>query len=159
MLKATLAFLSLMTLMAQTGLRDFLHESTVDGWEMFCSPDSWLTSACRVEGLRFSRINFHQNFDLYKPKTYDLLREKYKKKRPKRIWVSTRCTYWCPFTSLNYRTEEQKHLFEQHQRGERTMFRLLILFLLEIVGEDPSVELFWEWPTRCYGWSEPLQAP
>ena len=88
-------------------------------WEMFCSPESWLTAACRSEGLKFSRINLAQGFDLYKPKVYEELKKKYKLERPRRIWVSTRCTVWCPFTSLNFRTEEQRVVLEQRRRKER----------------------------------------
>ena len=113
--QATLAFLGMMTLAAQTGLRDFLQGDQVDGWEMFCSPASWLTAACRSEGLKFSRINLAQGFDLYKPKVYEELKKKYKLKRPRRIWVSTRCTVWCPFRSLNFRTEEQRGALEQRR--------------------------------------------
>lgn len=155
-LKATLAFLGMMTMAAQTGLRDFLQGDRVDGWEMFCAPDSWLTAACRTEGLRFSRINLQQGYDLYKSSTYELLKEKYKSEKPKRIWVSTRCTYWCPFTSLNYQTVERRQVLEMRRRQERAMFRKLIPFLLYIIEDDPSVELFWEWPRRCYGWQEPM---
>eukprot|EP00435_Cladocopium_sp_Y103_P006371 s604_g2.t1 len=153
--KAAVAFMAMMSLMMQTHLRDFLRQDTVDGWEMFCSPDSWLTSAARAEGLRMNRINLHQGYDLYRPKTYELLKEKYKSERPKRIWISTRCTYWCPWTSLNYRTEEQKATLASRRRRERAMFKLLIPFILDLVEEDPDLELFWEWPTRCFGWQEP----
>jgi hypothetical protein len=155
-LKATLAFLGMMTLAAQTGLRDFLQGDRVDGWEMFCAPDSWLTAACRTEGLRFSRINLQQGYDLYKTNTYELLKEKYKSEKPRRIWISTRCTYWCPFTSLNYNTVERRQVLEGRRRQERAMFKKLIPFILDIIEDDPSVELFWEWPRRCYGWQEPM---
>ena len=155
-LKATMAFLGMMTLAAQTGLRDFLQGDRVDGWEMFCAPDSWLTAACRTEGLRFSRINLQQGYDLYKTNTYELLKEKYKSEKPRRIWISTRCTYWCPFTSLNYNTVERRQVLEGRRRQERAMFKKLIPFILDIIEDDPSVELFWEWPRRCYGWQEPM---
>ncbi|CAL1139358.1 unnamed protein product [Cladocopium goreaui] len=149
-------FLGMMTLAAQTGLRDFLQGDRVDGWEMFCAPDSWLTAACRTEGLRFSRINLQQGYDLYKTNTYELLKEKYKSEKPRRIWISTRCTYWCPFTSLNYNTVERRQVLEGRRRQERAMFKKLIPFILDIIEDDPSVELFWEWPRRCYGWQEPM---
>ena len=153
--KAAVAFMGMMSLMMHTHLRDFLQNDTVDGWEMFCSPDSWLTAAGRAEGLRMSRINLHQGFDLYKPKTYEILKKKYRAERPKRIWISTRCTYWCPWTSLNYRTEEQQATLASKRRKERAMFKLLIPFILDLAAEDPNLELFWEWPTRCFGWQEP----
>ena len=36
------------------------------------------------------------------------------------------------------------------------MFRRLVPFLAAAVAYDPNVEIFWEWPTRCYGWNEPM---
>lgn len=60
--------MGMMSLMVHTHLRDFLQNDTVDGWEMFCSPESWLTAAGRAEGLRMSRINLHQGFDCTSPR-------------------------------------------------------------------------------------------
>ena len=115
-----LPFLGMMTLAAQTGLRDFLQGDRVDGWEMFCAPDSWLTAACQTEGMRFSRINLQQGYDLYKTSTYELLKGKYKSEKPRRIWVSTRCTYWRPFTSLNYQAVvEQQQVLEKNASPSR----------------------------------------
>ena len=154
--KAAVAFMGMMSLMVHTHLRDFLQNDTADGWEMFCSPESWLTAAGRAEGLRMSRINLHQGFDLYKPKAYELLKKKkYQTERPKRIWISARCTYWCPWTSLKYRTEQQQADLASKRRRERAMFKLLIPFILDLAAEDPDLELLWEWPTRCFGWQEP----
>lgn len=126
----------------------------VDVWEMFCAPDSWLTSACQETGLKCSRINLHMGFDLYDPKTYDRLRQKFVIEKPRKVWVSTRCTYWCPWTSLNYSSVERKAELEKFRRRERKLFSLLIPFLIEMITEYPETELFWEWPTRCYGWNE-----
>ena len=123
---------------------------------MFCSPYSFLTQACESEGLHCSRINLDNHFDLYRRQTYDVLFQKIKKERPKRIWVSTRCTYWCPWTSLNYNTEEKWAKLEGYRRKERGMFRLLFPFLESSLIEDDSTDLFMEWPTRCQGWNEPL---
>ena len=54
-----------------------------------------------------------------------------------------------------YRSIEQKQNLEKFRRKERAMFKLLIPFLLEMLTAYPDTELFWEWPTRCYGWKEP----
>ena len=150
-----MALLSMLTLTAQTSLQQLLRGDQVHGWELFCAPESWLTAACRSEGLRMPRINLHQGYDLYKKDTYDQLLKKYKRERPRRLWISTRCTYWCPFTSLNYQTVASKTVLAHHRRRERAIFRLLVPFLLEVVTMDPDVELWWEWPKRCYGWDEP----
>ena len=68
--------------------------------------------------------------------------------------MSARCTYWCPRTALNYQAEDRRAQLEKYRRRERAMFRLLIPFLLEMLQLYPETELFWEWPTRCYGWQE-----
>ena len=154
--RAAASLMAMLMLHAQVGLQGLLRgDERVDCWELFCAPDSWLTAACQSEGLRASRINLHQGYDLYQPSTYDELRERFHLERPKRVWVSTRCTYWCPWTSLNYRSIEQKQNLEKFRRKERAMFKLLIPFLVEMLTAYPDTELFWEWPTRCYGWKEP----
>ncbi len=104
--KALLAMMTLLTATANENLRNLVRCNQVDVWEMFCSPYSFLTQACESEGLHCSRINLDNHIDLYRRQTYDVLFQKIKKERPKRIWVSTRCTYWCPWTSLSYNTEE-----------------------------------------------------
>ena len=154
--KALLAMMTLLTATANENLRNLVRGNQVDVWEMFCSPHSFLTQACESEGLHCSRINLDNHYDLYRRQTYDALFQKVKKERPKRIWVSTRCTYWCPWTSLNYNTEEKWAKLEGYRRKERGMFRLLFPFLESALIEDDSTDLFMEWPTRCQGWNEPL---
>ena len=155
--QAVMALSSMLLLVAQNDLSTLLRgHQQVDVWEIFCAPDSWLSSACHSEGLTASRINLHQNFDMYRADTYDELWDKFKRERPRRIWVSSRCTYWCPFTSLNYQTVEEKKILEKYRRKERAMFRRLIPFLSSAVQYNPNLEIFWEWPTRCYGWNEPM---
>ena len=154
--KALLAMMTLLTATANENLRNLVRGNQVDVWEMLCSPYSFLTQACESEGLHCSRINLDNHYDLYRRQTYDTLFEKVKKERPKRFWVSTRCTYWCPWTSLNYNTEEKWAKLEGYRRKERGMFRLLFPFLESALIEDDSADLFMEWPTRCQGWNEPL---
>ena len=82
--------------------------------------------------------------------------QKFRREKPRRVWISTRCTYWCPWTSLNYRTVEKQAVLNKYRRNERKMFKLLIPFIAEMSQEFPQTEFFWEWPTRCYGWNEPV---
>ena len=141
---------------AQTELQSLLRVGDqCDTWEMFCAPGSWLTQACEAYGLKAHRINLACGYNLYDPKSYQQLRERFHHERPRRIWVSARCTYWCPWTALNYQTEERREQLEKYRRRERAMFKLLIPFRLEMLQLYPETELFWEWPTRCYGWQEP----
>ena len=145
---------SLMTMM--TELQSLLRVvDQCDTWEMFCAPESWLTQACEAHGLKAHRINLACSYNLYDPKSYQQLRERFHHERPRRIWVSARCTCWCPWTALNYQTEERREQLEKYRRRERAMFKLLIPFLLEMLQLYPETGLFWEWPTRCSGWQEP----
>ncbi|CAK9112453.1 unnamed protein product [Durusdinium trenchii] len=83
--RAVMALSSMLLLVAQNDLSTLLRgHQQVDVWEVFCAPDSWLSSACHSEGLTASRINLHQNFDMYRADTYDELWDKFKRERPRR---------------------------------------------------------------------------
>ena len=123
-------------------------------WEICCSPESWLSEACRLQELRPFRVNLANGFDLNKSDTYVRMTELYKSHRPKKLWVSTKCTVWCPFQSLNYNTPERQEVLEARRRKERATLRLLTSWLLQVLRDDPTVDVFWEWPLRCYGWSQ-----
>ncbi|CAK9118545.1 unnamed protein product [Durusdinium trenchii] len=152
--QAVMALSSMLLLVAQNDLSTLLRgHQQVDVWEIFCAPDSWLSSACHSEGLTASRINLHQNFDMYRADTYDELWDKFKRERPRRIWVSSRCTYWCPFTSLNYQTVEEKKILEKYRRKERAMFREEQIQSLQLEAmpqeleddDEPNAELRKQW--------------
>ena len=82
----------------------------------------------------------------------------YRLQRPKRLWISMRCTLWCPWTSVSYNTEERKDELESKRRHERQVLRRMVKWLLDNVLKDPSVHVYWEWPARCLGWhQDPLQ--
>lgn len=104
-----------------------------------------------MEGMR---INLANGYDLYKSSTYDHLKELYYKKRPKKVWVSTRCTYFCNWTDLNYKHRWEE--LETKRRKERKMLRMITGFLLWMVEQDPTIEFYWEWPTGCRGWKEAI---
>ena len=81
--RASASLMAMLMLHAQVGLQGLLRgDEPVDCWELFCAPDSWLTAACQSEGLRASRINLHQGYDLYQPSTYDELRERFHREDP-----------------------------------------------------------------------------
>ena len=54
---------------------------------------------------------------------------------------------------MNYSSVERKAELEKFRRRERKLYSLLIPFLIEMITEYPETVLFWEWPTRCYGWN------
>ncbi|CAK9031677.1 Integrase catalytic domain-containing protein, partial [Durusdinium trenchii] len=94
-----------------------LAELVYDGkkpyvWEMFCSPNSTITHRCEREGLNGVRIGLSTGFDLYKDQTYEDLKTVFKKQKPKKIWVSPMCTYFCDWVDLNYWYRFQQILFQ-----------------------------------------------
>ncbi|CAL1164199.1 unnamed protein product [Cladocopium goreaui] len=118
--KAAVKVLQLMMLGLFTNFHDLVVEPhQVDVWEICCSPQSWLSEACTQEGLKCQRINLANGFDLNRPHTFESMTELYKIQRPKRLWISMRCTLWCAWTSLNYNTPERVELLESKRRKER----------------------------------------
>ena len=71
-----MAMMTMMIATAHSDFRDLIRGEQVDVWEMFCAPQSWLTSACQEQGLCCQRINLENNFDVYRKETYSALREK-----------------------------------------------------------------------------------
>ena len=124
-------------------------------WEMFCSPDSGLTKRCLREGLNSIRIGLSSGFDLYKKEAYEVLKNVFKKQRPRKIWISPMCTLFCDWTNLNYYWYRPEELNKKRRR-ERQMLRRLVALLLWVSYMDPTVQLYWEWPRRCRGWKEPI---
>lgn len=71
-------------------------------WEMFCNPESELINQTIKMGLCGIRINLSNGYDFYKQETYPRLDHLWRKQKPKRMWVSTPCTYYCDWSDLNY---------------------------------------------------------
>ena len=125
----------------------------VDGlWEVACSPHSWLSEACEKQGLQPKRINLHQGYDLYQPKTWELLQTERRQRRPRRIWFSLPCTKWCPWNRLNYANRKEE--LAAYQRRERKMLRNARNFIIEALLDDPTIQIYWEWPVNCDGWKQ-----
>ena len=117
-------------------------------WEIACAPHSWLSEACDREGLQPHRVNLEQGYDLYKPASWQRLREEY------RLWFSLPCTKWCPWNRLNYRTPERRELLEEYRRRERRVLKQANAFIKDCLKVDPDVLIYWEWPVQCEGWNE-----
>ena len=125
----------------------------VDGlWEVACSPHSWLSEACEKQGLQPKRINLHQGYDLYQPKTWELLQTERRQRRPRKIWFSLPCTKWCPWNRLNYANRKEE--LAAYQRRERKMLRNARNFIIEALLDDPTIQIYWEWPVNCDGWKQ-----
>ena len=146
-------------LMAMTMVNDLHFEmanlvygKTPVVWEMFCSPESELTTCVNREGLCGVRINLAGGYDLYKDHTYERLGDLWRVQRPKKYWVSTPCTAHCGWSDLNYADRPEQ--LEERRRKERKMHKKMIKFLGDRLQEDEDAELYWEWPRICRGWKE-----
>ena len=140
----------------QSDLHSKMSEMVYDSkpliWEMFCSPNSNLTAACHNQGLEAIRINLANHFDLYRDDTWSQVYTLYDNQRPKAIWVSPRCTFFCDFVNLNY--WDRPEVFQKYLRRERKMLRKLVRFLQYAASQGSH--FYWEWPKRCRGWREPI---
>ncbi len=131
-------------------LAKVIYDGGTTIWEMFCSPESGLTTEVRSQGLDGVRINIAGGYDLYKEAYYPHLRELRRKQRPRKYWLSTPCTPYCDWSELNYFYRWE--VLEKKRRKEKGMHKKVMGFLLESLDEDPLSELYWEWPMRCRGW-------
>eukprot|EP00439_Symbiodinium_sp_Y106_P071898 s1736_g13.t1 len=116
-----------------------LHVGDRDGlWEVTCAPHSWLSRAAQEHELRPRVINLRNGYDLYKPDTWDQLRDLRQRKKPMKIWFSLPCTKWCLWNSMNYKNSGREEQLETARRRERMMLW----------------QVNREWPTQRVGWSQ-----
>eukprot|EP00438_Fugacium_kawagutii_P003967 Skav207534 [mRNA] locus=scaffold756:114473:122071:+ [translate_table: standard] len=135
-------------------MSDMVYDSKPLVWEMFCSPESSLSAACERHGVKAVRINLANHFDLYKDSTWPQVYNLYNTQKPKAIWVSPKCTFYCDFVDLNYK--HRPEVLEKYRRRERRMLKNLTEFL-KYVAKDGAM-FYWEWPHRCRGWKEHVVA-
>ena len=74
--------------------------------------------------------------------------------RPLRVWFSLPCTKWCPWTSINYSTEDRKQLLETARRKEQRLLWRVNNFIKETLDEDEDAEIYFEWPIPNFGWKQ-----
>ena len=73
-----MVMLQMMMLSTTNLLRDLMvDDQHAPVWEVCCSPNSWLSEACRLEGLPSQRINLANGFDLNKDETYHKMTQLY----------------------------------------------------------------------------------
>lgn len=78
-----MVMLQIMMLSTINLLRDLMvDDQHAPVWEVCCSPNSWLSEACRLEGQRIKLAN---GFDLHKDETYQKMTQLYYQKRPQKI--------------------------------------------------------------------------
>ena len=152
-------FATTMVAMATSTLTSFSLDDRDDLWEIACAPHSWLSDAAQRQGLYPRCINLEAGYDLYKKDTWEHLRALRRRHRPRRLWWSLPCTYWCSWTALNYAGPERQQILEDHRRRERRLLWEAHDFIAEALQEDPDLLIYFEWPYPCYGWSQkPLLA-
>ena len=149
-----MAMATLMATAAATSLVNLQLDGRDGVWEIACSPHSWLSESASAHGLAPRRVNYQAGYDLYKEATWEQLRDLRQQKRPRRLWFSLPCTKWCPWTAVNFRDSERKEVLEAQRRKERKMLRHAAKFIMETLQDDPDVDIYGEWPTRCLGWSQ-----
>ena len=153
--KAAMAMVALVAGAAASSLQELVTEPQQHYvWEICCAPQSWLSEACQRLELKPFRVNLANNFDLNKQETYDRMWDLFLVHRPRKLWISMRCTVWCAWQSLNYQTEAAREVLESRRRRERSALRHLTRWLLRALQHDPMVDVYWEWPLRCDGWHQ-----
>eukprot|EP00438_Fugacium_kawagutii_P003117 Skav222832 [mRNA] locus=scaffold1338:43482:51341:- [translate_table: standard] len=153
--QAALAMMALMSASMSAAVQELVEDPLQhDVWEICCAPNSWLSMACAQQNVRAYRVNLANGFDLNKPSSFDRMWDLFVRHRPKKLWVSLRCTVWCPWQNLNYQGEERREVLEARRRRERGVMRNMTKFLLRVIAYDPMVEIYWEYPQRCEGWNQ-----
>ena len=132
-----------------------LHLHERDGlWELSCSPHTGLSMAAEQQDLRPRRINLSSGYDLYRPETWDQLRELRRQKQPRKLWFSLPYTKWCPWNDIDHKEATSRERLETGRRKERRMLWFVNNFIKESLAEDDQIKIYFEWPTRCYGWNQ-----
>ena len=132
-----------------------LHLHDRDGlWEISGAPHGWLSAAAEEHGLKPRRINFASGYDLYQRGTWENLRALRQQHRPRRLWFSLPCSKWSVWSSTNHNTAEKMTKFENGRRRERRLLWEVNKFIKESLEEDPSVDIYFEWPHPSGGWKQ-----
>ena len=125
-------------------------------WELCCSKNSALTSACLRLKLRAVRKTLETGYDFEKESTADKLNREFDTEKPKKSWFSLRCTEWSSIQNINQRNPVQiEQLRKKRQRGKRQI-RTAIKVILHMLDENPLMHIYWEWPKwAAQGWNLP----
>ena len=130
-------FASTMILAASAALIGFTMDGRDGLWEVACAPHSWLNQAAEQHGLHPRPINLQNGFDLHQPKTWEQLDDLRRRCRPKRIWWSLPCTYWCPWSALSYSSPKRTELLETYRRRDRKLLWRAHDFIKKAIEEGP----------------------
>ena len=132
-------------------MADTVHGFSI--WELCCSPNSTLTSACLRLKLSALRKTIEAGYDFEKGETKDYLIQDYGRERPKKIWLSLRCTEWSNIQNLNQRDWKQQEALRKKRLRGRKQIRVATELLRHALEDNPDVHIYWEWPKSAHqGW-------
>ena len=70
-------------------------------WEVCCDDKSTLTQAALGRDHTAKRLNISTKYDATKRRRVEEAKQQVKTNKPRRIWFSQPCSYWCNFVDLN----------------------------------------------------------
>ena len=123
-------------------------------WEISGAPHCWLSLAAEENGLPSFPVNLRNGFDLYHKDTWARLRDLRRERRPLKLWFSLPFTKWCSWTSVNYNNPEGQEKLATARRKERRLLWEANQFIKEAVYEDPTIQIYFEWPWPNHGWKQ-----
>ena len=118
-------------------------------WEICCSPSSTITQAAKARGLKAKRLTLETGHDFMLWETVLSVRQRMKKRLPRRVWASIPCTKWSAIQNLNQKPSQRAAL-KRARKESRVLLRNVLHVLKSMVG--PRRHMYFEWPTRCHGW-------
>ena len=124
-------------------------EKHMDLVEVFCSPNSQLTTSAQGAGLKAERWT-KEDFDLSKPSGCQAAMQRLRELRPKRLWLSPECGPYSVVQHANQRTPEQvEPLRKKRELAFRMWQSCIRLTWLQV---ELGGSFYREQPQRCMSW-------
>ena len=143
---------------AVESLMEFMAEAVEEFhiWELCCSLNSTLTSACLRLRLKALRKTLANGYDFEDTGTAQFLVSEYDAEKPKKAWFSLRCAEWSNIQNINQRNPAQvENLRKKRQKG-RKQIKTATQLILHMLNDNPYIHIYWEWPKSAMaGWNSP----
>ena len=124
-------------------------EKHMDLVEVFCSPNSQLTTSAQGAGLKAERWT-KEDFDLSKPSGCQAAMQRLRELKPKRLWLSPECGPYSVMQNANQRTPEQvESLRKKRELAFRMWQSCIRLAWLQV---ELGGSFYIEQPQRCMSW-------
>ena len=122
-------------------------------WEVCCRLNSTLANECLRQGLHAERKTIENGYDMEKLETAKRLCDERRRERPRRMWLSLKCTEWTNIQYINQRTERQIEMLRKRRQKARKMAKNALMVVEEAVKDDDQFRFYWEWPKNATeGW-------